>query len=267
VAEFDFIRTLLKRQAAIVIEPGKEYLAETRLQSLAQKEGIASCSELVAQLRENPRHALGQKVVEAMTINETYFFRDTKPFEALREVVLPKLIEARARERRLTVWSAACSTGQEPYSLAMLLREHFGSLPGWQLRIVATDLSSDVIERAMRGRYSQIEVNRGLPAALLVKYFQRHGLEWQLRDDVRAMVEFRTLNLIGPWTGLPTADIVFLRNVLIYFDVETKKQLLARVHQQIRPDGFVFLGGAETTFNIDPRFQRLELDRANCYRL
>lgn len=266
-ADFDYVRTLVQRKSAIVLETEKHYLAETRLQALARREGIESLEQLLTRLRANPHGGLPQKVVEAMTTNETSFFRDIQPFEMLKQVVLPELIKRRATERRINIWCAASSTGQEPYSLAMLLRENFPSLDGWSVSIVASDLSTEVLERAKQGRYSQMEVNRGLSAQLLVKYFVRHGMDWQIKDDLRRMVDYRMINLIEAWPPLPPLDIIMIRNVLIYFDVATKKQILAKARKLLRPDGFLFLGGAETTLNLDDAFERVEFQRAGCYRL
>jgi chemotaxis protein methyltransferase CheR len=265
--DFDFVRGFVQKRSAIVLEKEKAYLAETRLALVARREGLASVDDLVAQLRLSAPNGLHQKVVEAMTINETSFFRDLKPFDALRQRVLPELLQRRAGDRRLSIWCAASSTGQEPYSLAMLVREHFPELSDWWLRILGTDLCSDALQRARRGRYTQMEVNRGLPVALLIKHFRKEGSEWQLKDEVRKMTDFRQLNLIDTWPPLPCMDIVFLRNVLIYFDVPTKKEILAKVRQVLRPDGYLFLGGAETTLNLDEAFERVDLERAGCYRL
>ncbi len=212
-------------------------------------------------------HGLKQKVVEAMTTNETSFFRDRNPFECLRNSVLPELLPRRAADRSLRIWSAACSTGQEPYSIAMLLREHFPELRDWRVQITASDLSTECLERARQGRYGQLEVGRGLPTPLLTKFFFRDGLEWVMHEDLRRMITFRVLNLLDPDLTLPPMDIVFLRNVLIYFDKETCQQILGRVRQLLRPDGFLFLGGAETTHFLDDAFERVQLSQAGCYRL
>ena len=264
--EFNFIRTLVRERSAIVLEPGKEYLVESRLAIVARDAGYASVEHVIAELRARGCTTLQKQVIEAMTTNETFFFRDVHPFDALRQSVLPELIRRRAAERRLTIWCGAASSGQEPYSIAMLLRERCPELAGWQVRILATDISDEMLARARAGRYGQVEINRGLPAPLLVKHFRKDGLEWQLSDEIRRMVEFRPLNLIDPWPALPAADIVFLRNVLIYFDVETKRGILGRVRRLLRPDGYLFLGGAETTMGIDDAFQRQQIGKAVCYR-
>lgn len=265
--DFDYIRELVRRGSAIVLEPTKEYLVEARLGPLARKEGLGSLADLVAQLRRESQGALHRKVIDAMTTNETLFFRDVHPFEALRKTVLPELIAARETTRHLRVWSAACSTGQEPYTIAMTMREHFPDLMRWRLDIFATDLSSEVLAKARAGAYGQIEMNRGLPAKLMVKYFTKQGVDWELNEDIRKMVEFREMNLAESWPAMQPYDVVFLRNVLIYFDVETKKSILRRVRQLLRPDGYLFLGAAETTMNLDDGFVRVQIEKSGAYRL
>ena len=261
------IRMLVRQRSGIVLEEEKTYLVETRLSALARREGFASLEGLLAKFHAPLSNGLHEKVVEAMTTNETSFFRDMQPFEALRQAVLPEVLERRAAQRQLFIWCGAASSGQEPYSLAILLREHFPALANWHVRIVATDLSLAMLERARRGLYSQVEINRGLSASLLVKYFNRSGLEWQLKDDIRSMVEYRQMNLIENWPTMTPPDIVMLRNVLIYFDVETKRTILGKVRRLMRPDGYLFLGGAETTMNLDDAFERVPFDRSGCYRL
>lgn len=264
---FGLVRDLVLDRAAIVLDDGKAYLVEARLAPIASREGFASIDDLVERIARTPYGRLHEDVVEAMTTNETSWFRDLSPFDALRQTVLPQLIAARGQERRLEMWSAACSTGQEPYSVAMLLAEHFPELSGWQVRLLASDLSRAVLDQARAGRYSQMEVNRGLPAPLLVKYFERHGTHWVVKDDIRRRVQFGSVNLASTWpSGMPTFDIVFLRNVMIYFDTATKKRILARVRQILRPDGVLFLGTAETTLHLDDGFERLQVGGASCYR-
>jgi len=265
--DFDFVSSLVLKRSGIVLEPEKSYLVESRLLPVARHEGLSSIAELVSRMRASSLNGLHQKVVEAMTTNETSFFRDLNPFEALRKVVLPDLFQRCAAERRIQIWCGASSTGQEPYTIAMVLREYFAAHSDWKISIIATDLSTDVLARAREGRYSQLEVNRGLPAPLLVKYFQRQGTEWKIKDEVRKLVEFRQLNLLDSAWGIPAADIVFLRNVLIYFDVSTKKTILRKIRQVLRADGCLFLGGAETTMNLDDSFERTTFERAGCYRL
>jgi chemotaxis protein methyltransferase CheR len=240
---------------------------ESRLLPIVRSEGLASLSDLVARLRSPLANGLQQKVVEAMTTNETSFFRDLYPFDALKKTLMPELIAKREKERKLNFWCGASSSGQEPYTIAILLREHFPALANWSFRFLATDLSVEMVERACAGRYTQLEVNRGMPAPLLVKYFQRNGVEWQVKDEVRKMVEFRCMNLADSWMTMPEMDVVFLRNVLIYFDVPTKKAILGKIRRILRPDGYLFLGAAETTLNLDDGFERMQFDKAGCYRL
>ena len=266
-ADFDYVRDFVCEQAAIVLEPGKEYLVESRLQSLARKENLGSLDELIGNLRSDPKNGLHRKVLDAMTTNETLFFRDVHPFEALRKSILPELMARRAQERQLRFWCGAASTGQEPYSVLMLIAEHFPELLQWDFTFIATDLCIEVLARARSGRFNQLEVNRGLPAGLLVKYFARQGAEWEFCEDLRRRVEFRELNLVKDWPWLPPLDIVFLRNVLIYFDVRAKKDILANTRRLLRPGGYLLLGGAETTFNLDEAFERVTFDKTSCYRV
>ena len=266
--DIEFLRDLVHRRAAIVLDPGKTSLIESRLAPVARAEGLSSVQELLQRLRTAPDTRLTGLVVDAMTTNETTFFRDVHPWSALEHHILPDLIERRASQRSLTVWSAACSTGQEPYSLAMLLASKFPSvLADWRVRIVGTDLSPRVLELARHGSYSQLEVNRGLQAAMLVRFFEREGAQWRIREDLRRLVEFREMNLCTAWAGLPTADLILMRNVLIYFDLATKREVLGKVRRVLRDDGYLLLGTAETTVNVDDRFERLSLDRATAYRM
>jgi chemotaxis protein methyltransferase CheR len=265
--DFDYFRQLLRQRSAIVLEQGKQYLVETRLAPIARRLNLPSVGDLIRRLRADPAVGLLGEVVEAMVTTETSFFRDLHPFEAMRRTVLPELLQRRGGERRLNIWCAASASGQEPYSVALLLREHFPEAAGWQVLLLASDLSREMLERARAGRYSQLEVNRGLPAALLVKYFRQHGAAWELDAAVRGLVRFQEINLAQPWPALPRMDLVLLRNVLIYFDVEVKKAILGRVARLLRPDGYLLLGGAETTFNLDDSFRRVESLRSGFYQL
>lgn len=265
--DFNYIRDLVRRRSAIVLETDKAYLIETRLTPLVRQTGFASLQELIASLRVDPGDRLQCQVVEAMTTHETSFFRDGHPFEALKTAVLPDLIARRPPGQNLTVWCAACSSGQEPFSVAMLARDHFPQLLRGRLRILATDLSETVLQRARAGVYSQIEINRGLPAALLARYFDKQGLQWRLKSEIRRMVDFQRSNLIEEWPNFPALDVVFLRNVLIYFGVETKKAILAKVRRSLKPDGYLFLGSSETTLNLDPAFEPISLGKTVCYQL
>jgi chemotaxis protein methyltransferase CheR len=265
-SDFDYIRTLVRDKSAIVLEPGKEYLVQARLLPVARKQGLADISALVERLKRGDG-ILTNEVVEAMTTNETSFFRDVHPFEMLRDECLPELISKRGAQRQLRIWSAASSTGQEAYTIAMTLRENFPQLAGWNVSILGTDLSQEVVEKARGGRYAQIEVNRGLPAPMLLKYFDRAGMAWKVKPDLCKFVEFKQMNLVAPWPALPKMDVVFLRNVLIYFDAATKKEVLARVKKVLAPDGYLFLGAAESTLQYDNTFERITRARANCYRM
>jgi len=264
---FNYVRQLVRERAAIVLEEGKQYLVANRLSVLARREGLGSAQEVIDRLRAAPSGPLQRKVIEAMTTTETLFFRDGKPYEALRNTILPELLRMRAADRKLQIWSCACSSGQEPYSLAMLLREHFPALTSWNLQLIATDISTEMLARSRAGRYSQLEVNRGLPVAYLMKYFEKAGLEWQVRGELRRMIEFRELNLAAPWSAMPPVDLMLLRNVLIYFDVDMKRQILAKIRKVLRPNGFLLLGTAETTMNLDDGFELIRSDGTSYYRL
>ena len=253
---FVYFSRFLKENSEIVLTPEKEYLVEARLTPIQKKLGLSSLAELMNKLRFEPFGALHNEVIEAMTTNETYFFRDVKPFEALRNEVLPDLIGARSSKRSLTIWSAACSSGQEAYSIKMTLKEFFPQLVNWNTRIFCTDLSQEMVNRTIEGRFSQLEVNRGLPIQMLVKYFQKVGNDWQVKPDLKVGLDAKVMNLAKSWPPLPPIDVLFLRNVLIYFDLETKTQILGRVAKVLAPDGILFLGGSETTLNISNEYER-----------
>ena len=266
-ADFDFISSVVRAESAIVLEPGKEYLVESRLLPVAKESGHPGVAELVQHLRRSPTGPLRGQVIEAMTTNETSFFRDVHPFEAMTTTVLPELIGARRSERTLNIWCAASSSGQEPYSIAMLVNDALAGQIGWRTRLLATDISQQMLDRTRNGTYSQLEVNRGLPVQRLVKHFTRSGSQWQINEDLRRMVDCQLLNLDATWPTMTAMDVIFLRNVLIYFDVPTKQRILARARGVLRPDGYLFLGGAETTLNLDPGFERIQIGRATAYRL
>jgi chemotaxis protein methyltransferase CheR len=264
--DFDYIRALLRRHTAVVLEPGKEYLVDTRLIPILRKLGLGSIRSLVERLKSEPFNGLHEAVVEALLTSETWFFRDYHPFEILRKYVIPELARDCGPLSPLRIWSAACAGGQEPYSIAMTLLEMREPGYSWPLEMVASDLSEAALDYAREGRYTQFEINRGLPAPLLVKYFEKATPDWVISSKVKGMVQFRKINLIEPWP-LPKMDLIFLRNVLIYFDVETKKEILARIRKLLKPTGYLFLGGVETTLNLDPFFERISFDGATCYRL
>jgi len=265
--DFDYIASLVRERSAIVLEHGKEYLAESRLTPVARGLGLSTLGELVSKLRSEPRGSLSSRVIEAMTTNETSFFRDLQPFEALRTTIFPELLKKRAAERTLNLWCAASSSGQEPYTIAMVLREHFPQLCEWRIRFIATDISTQMLQRCKDGIYSQLEVNRGLPAKYMVKYFEKRGTEWQVQKQLRDMIEFTEMNLAGHWHALPQFDVVFIRNVLIYFDLATKREIMGKIKKLLRTDGCMFLGGAETTLNVDEGFRREAADKTFVYRL
>lgn len=265
-SDLDFIAQVVRDRAAIVLDRSKEYLIESRLQTLMRDRGDNSVDELIRKLRQAPNGPLRDEVVEAMTTNETSFFRDGHPFIALQTQILPDLLVARGRERALNIWCGAASSGQEPYTIAMLVQELIGADPSWRVRLLATDIDTQMLKRTRDGMYNQFEVNRGLPAPLLVRYFARHGMQYQVDSRLRAMVETKFLNLAEPLPPLPSMDIVFMRNVLIYFDVDTKRKILQGIRKVIKPDGYLFLGGAETTMNIDNSWERQVVGRATVYR-
>ena len=259
-----FLQNFVSRESGIVLDNDKRYLVEARLMPIALKLRLYSLNDLCILLQTTTDASVRQQVVEAMTTNETFFFREAAQYEALRSTVLPELTQQRQVARRISAWSAAASTGQEAYSLAMLLLEM--GLGNWDISIVGTDLSAAVLQRAQAGRYLQIEVNRGLPAPLLVKYFKREGLEWQLKDEIRRMVRFEQEDLRRAAVARGPFDLVFCRNVLIYFDLETKRGILARILQCLVPGGHLLLGGSETTLNLDDRFVRRAVGSAMLYQ-
>jgi chemotaxis protein methyltransferase CheR len=247
--DYGYLRQLVFALSQNVLDPARDYLFDARLQKLLRNHGMTRLEELVEHLRVGKNPALERAIAEAMTINETSFFRDSRPFEVLRTELLPSLIEARRQARSLRFWSAACSTGQEAYSLAMLMREQFFLLAGWDIQVEGTDISAEVVERAQAGRYHRIEMNRGLPARFVVRYFDRVGEDWVVKPEVRAMCKFRQGNLCGPQLPFRRAgdrfDAIFLRNVMLYFAQETRRSVLAYVHQLLAPDGVLFLGSTE----------------------
>jgi chemotaxis protein methyltransferase CheR len=265
--DFTYLRELMHLRAAIVLDAGKEYLALSRLDPVARDAGVASVAALVEKLRgQELTSALHDQVVDALTTNETTFFRDYNPFESLRTTVMPEMIERKQRTRTLAIWSAGCSSGQEPYSIAMAVREHFPELLTWQLSILGTDISPSVLDRARRGRYGQLEVNRGLPAHLLVRHFTRAGMEWEIEEPIRRMVRFERHNLNDAWPSMPPFDLVLMRNVMIYFETEAKRQVLAKMHRQLAPHGYLLLGASETTYSLSDDFVREPDGRTAWYR-
>jgi chemotaxis protein methyltransferase CheR len=265
--DFNFLRQLILERSGIVFGPGKEYLVETRLAPIIKIRKLHSINDLIDKLRTTKNQELLDEVIDALTTNETYFFRDYYPFEALREKIVPLLIKKRKSNKKLNIWCAATSSGQEPYSIAILIREHFPQLFDWEINFMATDISSDMLKRSKTGRFSQLEMNRGLPEAYMLKYFNPVGLEWEAKPIIKDMIRFSRFNLSEPFPLLPLMDIVFLRNVLIYFGVEMKKEILAEVIKIMRKDGYLFLGGAETTLNLNPAFDKFDYQLSGCYYL
>ncbi len=255
--DYDFLRRCLKERSGLVLSADKQYLVESRLLPIARKAGLGSLGELVGALKRSDADALMTRVVEAMTTNETFFFRDKTPFENFRSAVLPALLAARRTTRTIRIWCAASSTGQEPYSLAMALKEMERDVAGWRIDLIATDLSAEVLEKARQGIYSQFEVQRGLPIRLLIKYFAQVGDMWQMAPEIRAMVKFQQLNLLSDFWRLGTFDLIFCRNVLIYFDQETKTGVLDRLGRVAAGDGYLVLGAAETVVGLTDKFKTL----------
>jgi chemotaxis protein methyltransferase CheR len=253
--EYDYLRRLLKERSGLVLSNDKQYLIESRLMPVVRRVGLASLSDLVHNLKRPSAESLIVDVVEAMTTNETFFFRDRIPFDHVRDSIVPAFLEARGLQKRIRVWCAAAASGQEPYSLAISFKEMGARLAGWRIDILATDISAEVLEKAKAGVYSQFEVQRGLPIQLLIKYFTQVGDCWQLSPEIKAMVQFRPFNLLNDFRPLGTFDLVFCRNVLIYFDQESKVGVLDRLVHQIEHDGYLVLGAAETVVGLTERFK------------
>ena len=253
------------RDSGIVLDDSKQYLIESRLASVLEQHRLTHLDDLCAMLCMTGGISLRQEIVEAMTTNETLFFRDEQAFTALQRHVLPELVHARREVRKLNIWSAASSTGQEAYSVAMMLNEM--NLAGWTYRILATDINSQVIDRARKGRYRKIEVSRGLPAEYLDKYFDQHEMEWQISDRIRSMVEFAQFDLRRSMKSFGSFDLVLCRNVLIYFDVETKKNILKEIRDCLSEQGFLLLGCAESILNLDIEFEKRLFDQATFYQV
>ena len=259
--DFDLISKILKERSGLVLGQDKAYLLESRLNPVARKWQFKGFDDLADAIRTKKDEALIRDITEAMTTNESFFFRDNKPFDQFRDIVLPHLLEHRKTKRSIRIWSAACSSGQEPYSLSMILKEQAAKLAGWKVEIIATDLSTEILTKAREGLYSQFEVQRGLPINLLVKYFKQEGDRWQLDAGIRGMVRFREFNLLQSLTALGQFDVVFCRNVLIYFDQETKGKVLGNISKLMPEDGFLFLGGAETVLGVSEDFQLMSGQR------
>lgn len=255
VNDFEYISAILKKRSGLTLSQDKAYLLESRLNPVARKWDLSGFDELVAKLRLTNDERILVDVTEAMTTNESFFFRDQKPFDQFKSLVLPALLKERAGSKTIRIWSAACSSGQEPYTLAMLLKEAGALLNGWRIEIIATDLSNEILDKAKEGLYTQFEVQRGLPISLLVKYFDQVGDRWQISQEIRNMVTYKSFNLLDNPAGLGKFDVVFCRNVLIYFDQPTKSKVLSSIARCMPSDGFLYLGGAETVLGISEDFQ------------
>lgn len=253
--DFEFISTLIKSRSGLVLTPDKSYLLESRLMPVARKHGLKGLDDLIGTMRTRKDEALIVEVTEAMTTNESFFFRDIKPFDLLRDHVLPPILEKRAAKKHLRIWCAAASSGQEPYSIAIVLKELGVTMANWKIDMVGTDISHDILKKASDGKYSQFEVQRGMPIQLLLKYFDKQDETWQIKDEIRKMVQYKYWNLLDDLKGLGGFDIVFCRNVLIYFDAETKGRVLESISKLMPEDGMLFLGGAETVLGVTDRFK------------
>lgn len=256
--DFDFVSKLVKDRSGLVLTKDKAYLLESRLMPVARKRGLKGLDELVLAMRSRPDEGLLKEVTEAMTTNESFFFRDIKPFDLFRQSVLPHLIQNRASKRQFRIWCSAASSGQEPYTIAMILKEEAAKMAGWRHEIVGTDISTEMLTKAKAGLYSQFEVQRGLPIQMLVKYFKKKDDMWQANEDLRNMVQYREFNLLDSLRPLGQFDVVFCRNVLIYFDQPTKKKVLDQIADLMPDDGLLFLGGAETVLGISDKFKPLQ---------
>lgn len=253
IEDFDVYKDLLMEKSGLVLTPDKSYLLDSRLTPVAKHWGFETLDKMSAALRGVAEPSLIKDIVEAMTTNETSFFRDTRPFDIFRETIIPSMIERRGAMKRVKMWCAAASSGQEPYSLSMIIKEH-PKLAGWNFDILGTDISTDILDIAKAGVYSQFEVQRGMPIQMLMKYFEQKDEKWHLKDDIKKMVQYKYFNLLDSMTALGKFDIIFCRNVLIYFDKETKAKVLAKMKAQLAPDGYLFLGGAETVIGITDAF-------------
>ncbi len=266
--DFEFLRKLVRSESGIELEENHQYLIDSRLPPVARQHNLAGIGEVMRQVRRSRDKELQVDVIDAITTNETSFFRDQHPFEDLTEHVIPEIIEANAPGTPVTIWCAAGSSGQEPYTLAIMINESFPQLVrDRQIKIVATDLSRTMIKRTEEGRYSQFEVNRGLPANLLLEYFEQDGREWVIRQDLRDMIQTSVVNLLEPWPTVPRCDLVLIRNVMIYFSPDTKREILRRIRTEVlRPGGYLMLGSSETLINLDDNYQKQRMDKGSFYR-
>jgi chemotaxis protein methyltransferase CheR len=261
---FNYLCDLVKTLSGNVIEPSKKYLAEVRLNALAKREKLASPAALIHHIKGLPHSVLHYEVVEALLNHETLFYRDPRSYELLQKVVFPSFLQTLQERRELCLWSAACSTGQEPYSIAILIRKYFPQFLQWNFHFVASDLCKNILERSQKGIYSQLEVHRGLTPEDLATFFSPLEQSWRIREEVQKMIHFQQINLVKEWPPLPPMDLIFMRNVLIYFDTETKQRILKKLHQALKPQGCLFFGGAETSVEFQTFFKRIQVHQV-CY--
>ena len=265
-ADVEFLQGLVAKHSGNVIAPRQVHMLEQRLGPIAQNVGLSDVDQLVAELRRTRSPSLSTQVAEAVTVNETSFFRDMHVFDGLQKSILPDVVRRNAQTKQIRIWSAASSSGQEAHSTAMIIREHFPHLVGWKIEIVATDLSENMLNKSRSGEYTQLEVNRGLPVKKLVRFFDRNGSVWRAKPELRDMIQHRRLNLTQPWPFIGQFDVVLIRNVLIYFDQATKLDILQRIRRALRPDGYLFIGSAETLIGAGVPYKREQIDATVCYR-
>ena len=265
--DFDYISKVIREECGIILEKGKEYLIEPRVTPLMRHENLESIESLVKKIKSETRGDLKQALIESMITNETSFFRDIHPFEILNSKIIPELIEKRKAEEELNIWCGASSSGQEPYSLAILIKNNFPQINTWKINFLVSDISNKNLKRCKSGIYTQLEVNRGLSPTLLARYFGRKGMEWQVKDELRQVMQFQIINLAGSWPKMLQLDLVMMRNVLIYFSLQMRKKVLGKISKLLKADGYLFLGAAETTINLDKNFERIPFNQSGCYRL
>lgn len=265
--DFEFLRHLVQKESGISLSEDKMYLINARLKPVLERRNLNTIEDLIIRLRWLHGEDLVTEVINVLTIHETFFFRDDPPFNVLRDTILPEMVNTRSATKTINIWSAACSSGQEPYSIAMLICDHFPEMRDWKINILATDISEDILTKAKEGHYTQFEIERGLPDRML-KYFDKVEHGWNIKPEIKQMVNFQPGNLVQPWSSLmPAMDIIFMRNVLIYFEMDTKKQILSKVKQSLHHDGYLFLGQSETVSQLDSSFEPCHYSSSSCFRL
>ena len=264
--QFRFFADMLKESSGLALTKGKEYLLESRLNELAKVLGLKDINALYQKAKTRCTPTLKDQIIEAMTTNETYFFRDQHPFDALKNNIIPEIIEKNRTRKTLKIWSAACSTGQEPYSIAMILSEHFQAVSSWRTEILATDISRQAVQKGREGRFTQVEVNRGLPITMLIKYFKQEGAFWIADAKLKKFLKFQQFNLLSPFTGKSGFDIILCRYVLIYFDIQTKQQVLGKLSNALSPGGYLMLGATETPVGLPKNMKRVMFGKTTCWQ-